>query len=206
MQRAFFEHWLAVNRGFQQVIDNLAAFRQHPEFNPAELKRLTALSKEARAVTNSYLASVDRGGGNGRRRPPPSQAPAPGAERGTELTHVVELASFVLVPHPKSPSQRRNHWLAIHPVYVWQFRACLSLVQVSRSRIEFKIPNDFLVDRFASLDPKAYVTNVYHAEAVAYAHWFGRALCGQVDWYATRQFLSRAEFSSVLPPQFPCMG
>ena len=44
--------------GFDQAIRSLVALGKHSAFHRGTLARFTALSKEARAATNSYLASV----------------------------------------------------------------------------------------------------------------------------------------------------
>jgi hypothetical protein len=49
---------LTFNRGFQQALEGLAALRQYPAFQARELDRCAALTKETRAVINSYLASI----------------------------------------------------------------------------------------------------------------------------------------------------
>ena len=58
MKRDFYLHLLSLNAGFDQVIGSLAALRKHGAFQGGELARFSALSKETRAATNSYLAGV----------------------------------------------------------------------------------------------------------------------------------------------------
>ena len=58
MKLQVYKHLLAVNAGFDQVIRALAALRKHGSFHRRELDRYSALSKEARAATNSYLTAV----------------------------------------------------------------------------------------------------------------------------------------------------
>jgi hypothetical protein len=53
-----YQQLLGVNAGFDQVIRGLAALRKHDSFHGRELDRFRALSKEARAATNSYIAGV----------------------------------------------------------------------------------------------------------------------------------------------------
>jgi uncharacterized membrane protein YgaE (UPF0421/DUF939 family) len=53
-----YKHLLDVNAGFDQVIRGLAALRKHESFHRRELNHYSALSKEARAATNSYLTAV----------------------------------------------------------------------------------------------------------------------------------------------------
>ena len=58
MKLKVYEHLLRMNVGFDQAIRSLAALGKHSAFHRGTLARFTALSKEARAATNSYLASV----------------------------------------------------------------------------------------------------------------------------------------------------
>jgi hypothetical protein len=53
-----YKHLLDVNAGFDQVVRGLAALRKHKSFHRRELDYYSALSKEARAETNSYLTGV----------------------------------------------------------------------------------------------------------------------------------------------------
>ena len=53
-----YKHLLEINAGFDQVIRGLAALRKHESFHRRELDHYSALSKEARAETNSYLTAV----------------------------------------------------------------------------------------------------------------------------------------------------
>ena len=58
MELKVYKHLLEVNAGFDQVVRGLAALRKHDSFHGTELERFRSLSLEARAATNSYLASV----------------------------------------------------------------------------------------------------------------------------------------------------
>jgi hypothetical protein len=49
------QYLLFINAGFDQVIGGLAALRKCGAFHRGELDRFSALSKENRAATNSYL-------------------------------------------------------------------------------------------------------------------------------------------------------
>ena len=50
-----YQHLLRINAGHDQVIRSLAALRKHGAFQRSELARFSALSKETKAATNSYL-------------------------------------------------------------------------------------------------------------------------------------------------------
>jgi hypothetical protein len=53
MELKVYEHLLVVNAGFDQVLRGLAGLRKHDSFRRREIDRFRALSKEARAATNS---------------------------------------------------------------------------------------------------------------------------------------------------------
>lgn len=58
MKLAAYKHLLDINAGFDQIISGLAALRKLESFRGRELDHCTALAKEARAVTNSYLTGI----------------------------------------------------------------------------------------------------------------------------------------------------
>ena len=58
MKLDVYENLRRINRGFELVIDGLTALRKHGAFHRGTLARFSALSKETRAATNSYLTSV----------------------------------------------------------------------------------------------------------------------------------------------------
>jgi hypothetical protein len=114
---------------------------------------------------------------------------------------VAELTPMILIPREEDPSLDRAFWLAMHPVYQWQFKGFLGCVKVRRKLIEFPSAPDYLsAERFKGVDMEKFVTDVYHDEALAYAHWFGKFLSGQFSLGDARQFLNDNEFSQVLPP------
>jgi hypothetical protein len=53
-----YQNLLKINAGFNEVIDGLAALRKHAAFHRGELDRFSALSKETKSATNSYLLSA----------------------------------------------------------------------------------------------------------------------------------------------------
>jgi hypothetical protein len=58
MKVEIYEHLFIINRAFEEILAALAGLRQHPAFHRGELERFAALSKEARASTNSYLTGI----------------------------------------------------------------------------------------------------------------------------------------------------
>jgi len=55
---SIYKHLLDVNDGFDQVVRGLAALRKNDAFLARELDRFSALAKETRAATNSYLIGI----------------------------------------------------------------------------------------------------------------------------------------------------
>jgi len=53
-----YKHLLDITSGFDQVVRGLAALRKNDAFLAKELDRFSALAKEARAATNSYVIGV----------------------------------------------------------------------------------------------------------------------------------------------------
>lgn len=112
----------------------------------------------------------------------------------------VELMPMLLVPHPETDSKNRQCWIASHPVYVWQFKTFLKLANWHAIKEYFMNVSDLMsLERFDKMNCMAYVTNLYHEEAVAYAHWFGKYLCGQFELEAARKFFNGEEFHQLLP-------
>ena len=58
MKLEIYRHLLEFNAGYDQAIRSLAALRKHRAFQSGELARFSALSKEARAATNSFLVAA----------------------------------------------------------------------------------------------------------------------------------------------------
>ena len=53
-----YQYLLQINAGYKEVIRGLAGLRKHRAFHRGELDRFSALSKENRAATNSYLLAI----------------------------------------------------------------------------------------------------------------------------------------------------
>jgi hypothetical protein len=53
-----YKHLLDINAGFDQVIQALTALRKNDAFLAKELDRYSALVKETRSATNSFLIGV----------------------------------------------------------------------------------------------------------------------------------------------------
>src|SRR5580700_1586537 len=112
-----------------------------------------------------------------------------------------EVCPMILVPNKRDPALRLSYWVTLHPVYVWQFRVFLNLVRFESGRTEFPVPSDLMAkERFAACRSIDYVTGVYQDEAVAYAAWFGKSLCGRMTLSFARALGGNQLLDSVLPP------
>jgi hypothetical protein len=58
MKVEIYKQLFRLNKGFDEILTALAALRQHPAFPASELDRFTAVSKETRASTNSFLTAI----------------------------------------------------------------------------------------------------------------------------------------------------
>ena len=58
MRAGVYRHLHLINAAYEQILESLLALRKDRAFRRDELDRCTALSKETRAVTNSYLAEI----------------------------------------------------------------------------------------------------------------------------------------------------
>jgi hypothetical protein len=115
----------------------------------------------------------------------------------------VELNLSILVPNPEGISNHVRSWISTHPVYVWQYRAFLNLVQVGEKLDTFSIPYDYLTDiRIRDQDHLKCVADVYHDEAIAYSSWMRKSLCGQIHLKAAKMFLGSQGLKSILPSNF----
>ncbi len=123
------------------------------------------------------------------------------AKPGDVWLDIVELTPMILVVSLDEATTDLYRWVSLHPVYVWQFRTFLHLADVKLVRQYFmKAADLFDPDRFTKMSSMEFVTNVYHEEAVAYAHWFGKYLCGQFELQLAEASLKPEEFLRVLPP------
>lgn len=126
--------------------------------------------------------------------------PPPNPNPGDVWFDVVELTPMILIPQARDVSPPAN-WLAMHPVYEWQFKGFLGCVKVGGKRIEFEHPADYLsAKKFKDVGGTKFITDIYHDEALAYVGWFGKCLSDQFDLQDARAFLNDNEFSMALPP------
>ncbi len=106
----------------------------------------------------------------------------------TELTHMVFIATGERF-HPAV-------WLAVHPVYGWQWKVFLNLVTWTSTLRA--IPADVMSpQRFAAIEDMAFVTGMYHEEAAAYAVWLKKYLASTLELGEARSFFSPTIFTRL---------
>jgi len=92
-------------------------------------------------------------------------------------------------------------WMAVRPTANWQFAAFLLLAKVEPCQVQL-IPPFKLLDMQRSIrgsmtDP---VTHITCPEALIYASWFGKGLCGQDEWQAAARLLPRSLWEARWEP------
>jgi hypothetical protein len=155
------------------------------------------LGAEAAGLRRAGTGDAVRTGEAGRRtfhgRRPPADARA-----GDAWFDPVELVHMVLVPATPGLSGDVTGWVATRPCAVWQMRAFLRLAQVVGAG---RVPDGYLdARRFTARNGRSAVTDVYHDEAIAYAHWFGKSITGQFNLQAAAALLSAGEMGALMPP------
>jgi hypothetical protein len=111
---------------------------------------------------------------------------------------IVDLTPMVYVSDPDDPTPDVGGWVAIRPALGWQYEAFRSVARVSRVRTEFGPPDDYLSHE-ATADPGGLAGDIYHDEALAYAHWCLKSLAGQSNWEYAESVLSGPQFAAALP-------
>lgn len=116
---------------------------------------------------------------------------------------VVELCTMVLVPGRIHANMGMASWIRTSPVRSWQFRVFMNLVRWRpRNNPFMKVEDIMKNERFMKLYALDFVANVYHEEAVAYAHWFGKTLVSAYELRRAEGSLTPQRFSAMLPDEF----
>lgn len=158
------------------------------------------LGVEAAGLRRAGAGDPVATGPTGRRafhgRRPPIEARA-----GDVWFDPVELVHMVLVPATPDLSGDVAGWVATRPCAVWQLRAFLRLAGVAGVVGAGRVPHGYLdPHRFAALNGHRAVTDVFHDEAIAYAHWFGKSITGRFTLQAASALLSPDELDALMPP------
>ncbi|MEJ7731874.1 MAG: hypothetical protein WKG00_22020 [Polyangiaceae bacterium] len=155
------------------------------------------LTDEAQALRAAASgATAPRETGSGARifagRLPPADA-----GNGDLWFDPVELTTMVLVPASADLSPDVAGWLALRPCAVWQLRTFMRVGKVVRAP---STPKAYLDPRrLEGLPGRAPATGLWHDEAIAYAHWFGKTLAGRFHLEAAVAFLSPVQLDAILP-------
>jgi hypothetical protein len=124
------------------------------------------------------------------------------ATPGNLWLDTTELTLSVFVPNRLDRSPDTAGWVSTHPVYVWQFRTFLSLVEIGKKIDVFPHASDYLMlERFQSMGSMDFIVNLYHDEALAYAAWFQKGIVDDSLLKSARDFLNSTEFSAVIPSE-----
>jgi hypothetical protein len=125
------------------------------------------------------------------------------AHSGDLWFDIVELAPMILVPAQDKVLPDMREWVSIRPVFTWQFQTFLKLTNWHLLKKDFVNVTDLMdTNRSIYTNEMEYITDVYHEEAVAYAHWFGKQLVGQITLEKTKEFVTLEQFIEVLPDNF----
>ncbi|MBO0800422.1 MAG: hypothetical protein J2P31_16510 [Blastocatellia bacterium] len=153
---------------------------------------------EASSISPSCLGELDWD----QRKCYAGKYPPPKPNLGEVWFDVVELTPMLLIPGIDEPSVDHACWIAMHPVYRWQFKGFLSCMKLGRVITQVPSAPDYLsAVRFEGEGKSEYITDVYHDEALAYAYWFGKFITDQFELSYARHYLDDDEFSMVLPPK-----
>ena len=92
-------------------------------------------------------------------------------------------------------------WMAVRPVANWQYATFLMLAKIGARQVQLPSTLRTLdVARILKGDQTDPVTGLTCAEALLYARWFGKGLCGQEEWQATARLLPRAVWEALWEP------
>jgi hypothetical protein len=137
-----------------------------------------------------------------------ASSPPPDVRVGSLWFAELELSTYIYLAEPGRPDAAR--WLSLTPARAWQFEGFRLLAILGEQQTEFPSPEDYL-RRPAFPGTEVLAGDVYHDEALGYAHWFDRFLAGRHEWALARQLLKPEVFDIVLPrgwkfweePDFP---
>lgn len=111
-----------------------------------------------------------------------------------------ELSFMMRSVNPPGFGRATIGWVSIGPVYYWQYHAFQQLVKYSKRDTYFPCRPDFLAARPFGVDESDYATDIYHAEATAYALWHGKWLTSGLRAEALVGTLPEAQLNQVILP------
>ncbi|GEM_PF-3123169 len=110
-----------------------------------------------------------------------------------------ELSFMVRTVNPPGFGRGTIGWVSIGPVYYWQYHAFQQLVKCQKKDTYFAARSDLLDSRPFGVNESDYVTDIYRAEASAYALWHGKWLTSALRAEALIDVLPEAQLSQVVP-------
>lgn len=109
-----------------------------------------------------------------------------------------ELSFMIRSVNPPGFGRATIGWISIGPVYYWQYHAFQQLVRFKKRDTYFPCMPDFLASRPFGVDESDYVTDIYHAEASAYALWHGKWLTSSLRAEALVSTLTDVQLNQVI--------
>ncbi|WP_156902845.1 hypothetical protein [Achromobacter sp. MFA1 R4] len=110
-----------------------------------------------------------------------------------------EMTFMARTVNPHGFGKATIGWVSIGPVYYWQFHAFQQLVKYKEKDTYFECKSDLLASRPFGLTESDFATEIYHAEATAYALWHGKWLASSLRADALVQIFSREQSDQVFP-------
>ena len=125
------------------------------------------------------------------------------AEAGDIWFDPIEIKPMILVLNFDGAENTRLTWVSIRPIYNWQYNAFLHLVKWQVSKKYFLKADDLMSEeRNAGKNLFDVVSNVYHEEAMAYAHWFGKKLIGKYTIKLLKSYFAKEQLEVALPANY----
>jgi hypothetical protein len=113
-----------------------------------------------------------------------------------------ELSFMIRSVNPPGFGRATIGWISIGPVYYWQYHAFQQLVKYTKRDTYFPCNSDLLASRPFGVDESDYATDIYHAEASAYALWHGKWLTSSLRAEALVNILTDVQLNQVILRDF----
>ena len=128
-------------------------------------------------------------------------SPMPDPVPGDLWLDVKQLTPKVLVPDSRGNPDVPALWIAIQPIFRWQYRAFLNLVKYRIATRYFLEADDLLHHRknIVEVDETLLLSDIYFEESAVYAGWFRYRIASDSDLVAARNYLSDDQFNSIFP-------
>lgn len=110
-----------------------------------------------------------------------------------------ELSFMVRTVNPQGFGRATIGWVSIGPVYYWQYHAFQQLVKYEKNDAYFECRPDLLASRPFGVEESDVATEIYYAEAAAYALWHGKWLTSSLRADALVQVFSKEKSHQVFP-------